>query len=608
MCGIAGIIHFNTINLNKMLDALKHRGPDDKAIYTHDQVALLHTRLSIQDVQYGKQPFHQDDYTIIFNGEIYNHLKLRQQLQEFNFKTKSDTETLLYLFIKYNYKLFDLIDGMYAFCIYDKKNGKLILARDRAGKKPLYYYSDQNNFIFASELNALKSVIKLDISRASINCYLRAGFIWKPYTAYENVFEISAGSYLIVDINNLQQKAICYFNLLDCYHKKNQRVNFYEGVLQVEEKLKASVADRINASDVEVGVFLSGGIDSNLIAAMAAQVKADIKTFTVKFSGLYDEAPLARLAAEKYKTNHTELKISSNLKQDIEHILLSYGEPFMDSSAIPTYYIAREASKFVKVILSGDGADELFAGYRRYVPLAYRFNRLFGLISSFLKWLPKPKHKQSLYNYFYRLVAMSNKKGLDLYLSSTTDIFEDSFTIADNDVTKNLNQFITNIFHNHLLSNLDKALYLDFSILLFCDLLIKMDIASMAHSLEVRSPFLSKELMEFAPQLPPNFKINRFRTKYILRELAKKYLPIDLINQPKRGFEVPIIKWVNNDLREIIHDHLTSNPYCVQYIDQSYIKQLIEKKIDVAPEKRAKMLWTLFCLEIWYRNEYRFKS
>ncbi len=603
MCGIAGIVNGEAFDLNKMIIALGHRGPDAQRLYRDNQVALIHTRLAIQDVQHGVQPFHYEHFSIIFNGEIYNHQVLRTYLTEFTFHTNSDTETLLYLFVKFRFKMFDMLDGMFAFCIYDNLEKKLIFGRDRAGKKPLYYTQYQQSFLFASELNAIKNIIPLAINSDAIYSYLRIGLIWRPYTAYQNVYKLEAGHYLVLDINTLKIEKASYFNILDFYQDQSMSNSRLDQMLsELDAKLKASIADRITASDVDVGVFLSGGIDSNLIAALAAEVKPNIKTFTVRFDGAYDESTLARLTANQFKTNHIELCISANLKNDIEKILLSYGEPFMDSSAIPSYYVSREAANHVKVVLSGDGADELFAGYRRYVPAAHNLSQYIRIISPLIKFLPKAKTKHSFYNYFYRLLAMSNKTGLDYYLSATTDVFEDVVNIKHSDISENLSFFINDVFANSKLSSLNKMLYTDYSVILFCDLLVKMDIASMVNSLEVRSPFLSKHLLEFAPGLADKFKINKIKTKYILRKLAEKYLPQELINQPKRGFEVPLKKWIDHDLRENIQDTLHIGCYAEEYVNRNVIQSILANKIVIPSDKRAKILWSLYCLEIWLRH------
>jgi asparagine synthase (glutamine-hydrolysing) len=274
----------------------------------------------------------------------------------------------------------------------------------------------------------------------------------------------------------------------------------------------------------------------------------------------------------------------------------------MDSSAIPSYYVSQEAKKHVTVILNGDGADEIFGGYRRYIPVANNLIRYASSFSTLTKILPKPHNKKTLYNYLYRLLAMSGKQGLDFYNSATNDLFEDVYSFDKNKTIKRIDDFITSI-ENDNISELSKILYMDFNLILQSDLLKKMDIATMAHSLEGRSPFLSKYMLEFAPTLQDKFKIKGTTTKYILRELAKQYLPNELINQPKRGFEIPLKNWIENDLKENIFDTLGNRSYTEEFIDKNFIQNLLNKKIDVSDEKRAKILWTMYSLEIWKKNQ-----
>lgn len=599
MCAIAGTINFPNLSFETLKKALYHRGPDTQTSYNYKNLELVHTRLSIQDVAHGQQPFHYENYTIIFNGEIYNHLELRKEyLQDFDFKTASDTETLLYLFVKFRENMFGYLDGMFAFCILDKEKNQFFLARDRAGKKPLYFYKDKGKFAFASELNALKSICELKINETAIASYLRCGFFYKEYTPYDNVFTLDAGTFCTVDLNALQIEQKKYFDILDFY-KQPLECSFEEALESVDKILHKSIRDRLLSSDLEVGAFLSGGIDSSLVVAIASEYKKNLKTYTVKFSDGYDESHLAKLTAKKYNTDHTELSISMNLKNDIEKILLNYGQPFMDSSAIPSYYVSKEAKKHVTVILNGDGADEIFGGYRRYVPSANGLIDIASKFSFLTKILPKPHNKKSLYNYAYRLLSMAGKNGLDFYLSSTVDIFEDEYSFKENVINNQMEEFINN---THL-DPLSKMLYLDFNILLFSDLLVKMDIATMSNSLEGRSPFLSKYILEFVPTLQNDYKIKGKSTKHILRELSKKYLPQELITQPKRGFEVPLKNWVENNLKENIFDTLRGTSYSSTFIDKSFINNLLEKKINVSSEKRAKMLWTMYCLEVWKKNQ-----
>lgn len=598
MCGIAGAINYHRYDLASIQQALYHRGPNEQEIYTDGNIALVHTRLSIQDVSNGHQPFRYKNFTIVFNGEIYNHLELRDDLKEIDFKTNSDTETLLHLYIKYKEKMFDKIDGMFALAILDKQKNKLFLAKDRSGKKPLYIYNNENSLLFASELNTIKAgVDTLKINEDSIGSYLRSGFFFKEYTPYENVQNMQAGYYYEIDLDNLEIQKTKYFDML-ALHKQKSDLSFANSLKTLDTLLHKSVKDRLLSSDLEVGAFLSGGIDSSLVVAIASEYKKNLKTFTVKFEGAYDESRLARLTAQKYNTHHTELSISMNLKNDIEKILLNYGMPFMDSSAIPSYYVSAEAKKHVTVILNGDGADELFGGYRRYVPVANGWMGIANKLIFLLKILPKPHNKKSFYNYAYRLLSMSGKKGLDFYLSSTIDMFEDEYTFKSNYILQETDAFINSVD----LDPLSKMLYLDFNMLLFSDLLVKMDIATMAHALEGRSPFLSKYMLEFAPSLQNEYKVKGKTTKYILRELSKKYLPPELITQPKRGFEVPLKSWVEQDLRENIFDKLKQNSYASNFIENNFIQNLLEKKTNVSDEKRAKMLWNMYSLEVWKDN------
>jgi asparagine synthase (glutamine-hydrolysing) len=583
MCAIAG---FNfSVDSKFILDSLYHRGPDEQSEWSDKFITLFHTRLSIQDISNGHQPFFYQNYVIIFNGEIYNHLELRDNLKEFNFKTSSDTETLLYLFIKYKENMFEMIDGMFSFAVYDKNKKSLFLARDRGGKKPLFYYKKNQNFGFASELNAFK-FMNLTIDEEEIKKYLSMGMCSTPY---KEIKEVNPGSFLKINLKNLEIKERGYFDLLSLYQKP-KITNFDEAINLVEESLEKSVRNRLISSDVEVGAFLSGGIDSSLIVAKASQFQK-LKTFTVRFNGAFDESGLAKLVAQKYNTEHTVIDIKMNLRDNIEKIILNYGKPFFDSSAIPSYFVSQEARKYVKVILNGDGADELFAGYRRYVPLA---NNWLGIAKKFKFILPflSPKSRGKLM-FIYRLIRASSKQGLSWYNVLLNDLFEDIYEFNLPTIEKFINSIKLDFF--------EKMMYLDFKLNL-PGLLMKMDIATMSNSLEGRSPFMSKYFLELAPKLDKNFKINKTTTKYILRELAKKYLPNELITAPKRGFEIPLTNWVNSELNDIIMDYLNYGFY-KNFIDEKVVKNIIERKISIPEDKRAKILYLLFALEVWRKNE-----
>ena len=602
MCAIAGYLNYHDVN-SALLKALNHRGPDDNGVFNDGNLTLLHNRLAIQDIAHGQQPFSIDDFTIVFNGEIYNHSELRKELDGVDFKTHSDTETLVHLYIKYKEKMLDMLDGMFAFAIYDKTKKKLFFARDRAGEKPLYIYSRENKLLFASELSAIANVQPLNEENKNISEYLRLGMFAYSKTPYENIVELKAAHYAYVDIENPIVTQERWWNIGTFYTKRSS-LTCESATQRVDKLLHLSVKRRIESSDLEVGAFLSGGIDSGLVTAIASQYTEGLKTFTVAFEGAYNEAPLAKLVADKYGTEHSEVTISfDNLKDDIEKIILNYGEPFFDSSAIPSYYVSQEAKKHLTVILNGDGADELFGGYRRYVPARYLnlFSKKRSLARFLNSYLPPAHQKKSIYNYFYRLNSMLAQDGIDAYLRSTVDIFEG---FEENILGKNYLEEPENMLKN--IANQDSLstmMQMDFETILSGDLLVKMDIATMAHALESRTVFLSKDLLEFAPTLEPKCKINGTTTKYILRELAKKYLPSELINQPKRGFEIPLKQWIDNELKDIIFERVSSHSaYWRNFIANGFIEKLMQRKIPVSDEKRAKILYNLFALEVWHAH------
>ncbi len=612
MCGIAGSVNF-PIPLEKVNEKMGHRGPDASGSFTDGSVQLLHVRLAILDIVGGIQPMTLlDRYTIIFNGEVYNHLEVRKKLQ-LQCQSNSDTETILAAYIKIGASCLEYFDGMFAFCIYDKLEQTLFAARDRSGKKPFYYYHNGECFVFASELNLLKSILPLEIDNDTIPLYLKFGSCWIGQTPYVNVRELLPGSFAI-----LQKKSIIFNQTkwwdVGLFFDKKEKIHDEKLAITITERLLyEAIERRVESSDLEVGSFLSGGIDSGLVTSIAAQMKPGLRTFTISFDGAFNEAPLAKLVADKYLTKHTEILISlTDLNYNIEKIIAQYGEPFYDSSAIPSWYVSKAASEFLTVILNGDGADELFGGYRRYVPFSkYNFfqsNSVLKILSKGLSSILPPAHnKKTLYNYLNRLIFLTSKTGMDVYAASGSDIFEGSekqFLFSEKNCYTPLLDKERWLKENKN-TGLQQIMQLDFDVTLSCDFLVKMDIATMAHSLEGRSPFLSKDMLEFAPTLADDLKVRGKQTKYLLRRLAEKYLPSELINQPKRGFEVPLKQWVNYELKEIIFDYLgSSNTYSSTFIAPSYINDLITNKIGISEEKRAKQLYTLFALEVWHRKCY----
>lgn len=501
---------------------------------------------------------------------------------------------------------------MFGLCIYDSHKQEIFLARDRAGKKPIYYYAHNGSFIFCSELNPLRNQVQLSINETNICEYVRMGYFYRTATAYDHVYEIPAGGYGIVPLNKPIPRIREWWNI-HSYYKQKSNDELDVALEKVDTILHEAVKNRVESSDLEVGSFLSGGIDSGLITAIAKEYNPSLKTFTVSFDGAYDEAPLAKLVADKYKTDHHEIHISyDNLINDVETIMTNYGEPFFDNSAIPSYYVSQVAKKHLTVILNGDGGDEIFGGYRRYVPFAkYDFFKSGKLARQFAsvvhKLMPASHDKKSRYNYFYRLTDIARKNNLAIYLSSTIDIFEgyEKYLLGDESFLRPVKKDF-DATNDSGLSGLQKIMNMDFDNLLSGILLVKMDIATMAHSLEGRSPLLCKRILEYVPGLPDNYKIKGVQTKYLLRKLAEKYLPSALINQPKRGFEPPLKMWVNNQLKPIIGDYLMGNDVFYQsYIDKQFIRDLFDNKIKVPAEKRIKMLWLAFTLELWFQKVYR---
>ena len=578
MCGIAG---FNfKVDKELVFDRLFHRGPDARGFFCDNFFSFFHTRLAIQDLdEKANQPFFYKNYLIVFNGEIYNHLELRR-LINYEFQTNSDTETLLHLYLNFKEDMFKYIDGMFAFCIYDLKEKKLFLARDRTGKKPLYIYQKGKRFGFGSEINVFK-FLNLEIDEEDIKLFLSTGFC---ESGFKEVKEFPPGCYGYFDKELKIEK---YFEAKSYFREE---ISFEDGVWEVEENLKKAIQRRILSSDVEVGAFLSGGIDSSLICAMASKEKK-LKVFTVRFEGSFDESQLASLVSRKYGLEHVIIDIKMDVKDHIKHILTSYGKPFFDSSSIPSFFVSKEARKYVKVVLSGDGADELFSGYRRYVPFYYGLDK----IAKFLPQIFSP-NTRGLAMFLDRLIRASKKEGIGWYNVLLNDLFEDVFKLEGEKI-KNLDNFIKSI----KLDNFNKLLYLDFALNLRFDLLPKIDIASMSNSLEIRSPFLAKELLELAPKIKG--KIKFFKTKAILREIAKKYLPMEIVKAEKRGFEIPLTQWVNGDLNEIIMDYLNQGFY-KNFVDERLVRKIVERKISLSEDKRAKILYLLFALEVWYENRF----
>ena len=618
MCGIAGKLYFNInksvseMEIKKMTDVLFHRGPDGEGVFIDKNIGLGHRRLSIIDLSpAGHQPMSDNEgkIWIIFNGEIYNFLELRKELEKegIKFKSKSDTEVIIYLYKKYGIDCLKHLRGMFAFAIWDGEKRQLFLARDRLGKKPLKYYHDSNCFIFASELKAILTnpEVKKEIDYDAIDEYLTYQYVPHPKTGFKNIWKLEPAHYLIIKENGqiIKQK---YWQL-----DYSQKLNLSESEWKekILEKLRESVKMRL-ISDVSLGAHLSGGIDSSLIVALMAQeMKEPVKTFSIGFKESdYNELPFARLVAEKYKTDHHEFIIESNVIETLPKLVYHYEEPYADSSALPTWYLSELTKKHVTVALSGDGGDENFAGYDRFsaVKLFHQlrnvpFKNLLKLINQVLYQKTRIKLFQKAARFFGAL----NNKSLDFYLEIINYLSPKNKDLIYSDDFKE--RVKNSRWHSSLkekfdetknLDWLDQLLYVGINTYLPDDLLVKVDIASMAHALEIRSPFLDHELLELTAKMPASLKLRGYNKKYLLKKIAHKYLPKECIKRPKQGFSVPLEHWFRTKLNDYLKEQLLDKKFLDYGFKKDGIKKLIQDHKDYRQDY-TNQLWALLVLKNW---------
>lgn len=623
MCGINGIIDFtgniNYDNLNKLIrkmnDSIVHRGPDDEGVFISKNIALGMRRLSIIDLERGKQPIFNEDGSllIVMNGEIYNYKKLREQLlsKGHKFKTNSDTEVVLHLFEEYNIESFNKINGMFAFAIYDTKNKKLFLVRDRAGEKPLYYYKDDNYFIFSSEMKGLltTNLIKKEIDKKALNQYLQLTYIPAPYSIIEGVKKIMPGSYLVVE-NAGEIKSNIYWDI------DFNRIKYIDDYDKCKKDLKDiffNVVEETLVSDVPVGTFLSGGIDSSIITGIASKISSKkIDAFTIGFKEKeFDESERAKFSVEKYKLNHhlIYLKID-DFFNEVDNILNNIDEPFADSSFIPTYIVSKYASKYVKVVLTGDGGDEIFGGYNKYLIRYYteKYKKIPEILKkSFRKiiyTIPDNKYlthkirkviENSDYDLFTQrknLMCLGFKDNEILKLLNENYYIQDSLEIID----KYYNKF------QNITDEQNQTFYTDFKIVLEGDMLTKVDRASMLNSLETRVPMLHKDIVEFSTRIPVKYKINGKNRKIILKDTFRDLIPEKLLRASKKGFAVPIGNWFRKELRHDLPNELNENEIKRTGIfNYEYIEEIINQHLSFKHD-RSSELWTLLVLQKWLKR------
>ena len=629
MCGIVGFLTSKAVHipeydiLKKMQDVLIHRGPDDEGEYIrplNDQgpfVFLGHRRLSIIDLSGGHQPLSNEEGTVwvVFNGEIYNFKELREALKGrgHQFRTHSDTEVIVHAYEEYKEDCFRYFNGMFAIGIWDEKAKRLILARDRLGKKPLYYSFINGSFLFASELKAIMSYPSFSrkIDPLSLIKYLFFEFIPSPHTIFMDAKKIPAASYLIWD--KIGIKITRYWSPFNP-QRKGENLSEAEAELKMMELLKASVKRRL-ISDVPLGVFLSGGIDSSAITALAQkEVPGKVKTFSIGFEDpSFDESKYASLASKHIGTEHHEQTMKpTDLLNIIPNLPDILDEPMADASILPTYLLSKFTRSHVTVALGGDGGDELFAGYPTY--LAHKFARLYERLLGF---------SQPLATFLANLIPVSDdnisfdfkvKKflsGINYPDGIRNSVWLGSFSFPENEniISPEIHKQFNRDRLVEEISLYDKEYpyddpitrlqYIDLRLYLQESILVKVDRASMACSLEVRAPFLDHELVEFIMGLPSRMKLRGLTSKYILKKAMGNWLPDEIIQRSKKGFGVPIAKWVKGPLKELFGELLSADRIRQEgFLNSEYVTNLYQEHLHNRRDNR-KQLWTLLVWELW---------
>jgi asparagine synthase (glutamine-hydrolysing) len=624
MCGIIGKFNFRSHEpvssqiLESMRDTMIHRGPDDAGIYVEGPLGLGHRRLSIIDLsELGHQPMSARDGTlwITFNGEIYNFQSLRKHLMEkgYSFRSHCDTEVILGLYQEYGEKCLQYLRGMFAFAIWDQTKSTLFLARDRIGKKPLFYYCDGNTLIFASEIKAIlqdPSVRKV-INYEALCDYFKYLYVPDPKTIYQNIFKLEPGYSLTCTRDGIKKNQ--YWDVSFAVRSSGNIGELSEGLLQT---LSESVRLRM-ISDVPLGAFLSGGIDSScIVALMAGHQENPVTTCSIGFDDReYDEIAFARQVAKQFNTDHHEFTVKNKAEPILDDLAYFFDEPFADQSAVPTYYVCQLARRKVTVALSGDGGDENFAGYEKYF-LDDVENRIRRKIPGFIRRSLFPGLSGAFWNRDGSLLrksstllkSLSHEADYGYYLTNSE--FDDAFwkSIVNDDVAREIGDYdpswITRHYYNKADTDnhLSKILYTDLKTYLPGDILVKVDRMSMAHSLEVRAPILDHNVIEYAAAVPPDMKYNRGDKKFILKQALQNILSEEILYRKKQGFSAPLAHWLRGELKEPAQRRLLAADSNLNNFFNPRPLFEIWNAHQSGKRNHATILWTLLMFEHWYRR------
>ena len=625
MCGIYGIADLRGSALldpellSRMGGVIVHRGPDDEGRYLNGAVGLGMRRLSIIDVEGGHQPIANEDKTVwvVCNGEIYNFKELRTELEARGhvFSCRSDTEVVVHLYEEEGAELFKRLRGMFAIAIWDVPRKRLVLGRDRLGKKPLYLARQSGRLLFASEIKSIlqDNTISRELNVSALNEYLALGYVPAPLTLFKGIEKVLPGHYVVCERDQLSQH--CYW---DIDPERVENLPEEEWIERVREKLFESIRIRL-VSDVPLGAFLSGGIDSSaIVAAMARMTDQPVKTYSIGFEGedsFYNELPYAGIVARAFGTDHHEIVVRPNAAELLPKLIWYMDEPIADSAFITTYLVSRLAAQSVKVILSGVGGDELFGGYRRY--LGDAFGRYYQLLPGAvrLRWLPAllgklPRDRHSnwknLFRYADAFVKSANLSPSESYTSYVT-LFSPDARAELQKAGGNGAGPTSGIMQRYFercpgAENLNRFIYVDLKTSLADDLLALTDKMTMAMSLECRAPFMDHELVELAARMPAHFKVHGFTMKYILKKAVKPWLPAEILNRKKRGFGAPVGSWLRRDLKLLVHETLSEQQVKKRGLFQwPAVEQLIQRH-DSQEEDYTDHLMALINLELWFRQ------